>query len=99
MVWPATDRLLVAALVATPLLRLTGFPKFMPSIWNCTVPVGVPAPWAAATVAVKLMLWPSTLGLIEETTAVVLLPLFTVCVKTVELLAAKLPSPLYLATI
>src|SRR5438552_13394731 len=99
MVWLATDKLLVAALMATPLLRFTGVPKFVPSTWNCTVPVGVPLPWLPATVAVKLIVWPSTLGLIDDTTVVVVLPLLTVCVKTVELLLVKLPSPLYLATI
>ncbi len=95
MVWPATDKLLVAALVATPLLRLTGLPKFVPSIWNCTVPVSVPLPWPpAATVAVKVTAWPDTEGLDEETTTVLVLALATVWVIADEALLAKLPSPL-----
>ena len=34
----------MAALVALPLTSVTGLPKSLPSIRNCTVPVGVPEP-------------------------------------------------------
>ncbi len=47
-------------LLATPEFSTTGAPKFTPSIWNCTLPVGVPAPGeTVATVAEKLTGWPS----------------------------------------
>jgi hypothetical protein len=58
MVWSPTGRLLPAALLATPPVKLTGLPKFVPSITNCTVPVGVPLPSLALTLAVKLAPWP-----------------------------------------
>src|SRR5205807_192443 len=47
---------LAALLVALPRIRVTGAPKFLPSTWNWTVPVGVPLPWrlALATAAVKV---------------------------------------------
>src|SRR5262249_21341061 len=61
----------VLALVATPLLRGTGTPKFTASTWNCTVPVGVPEPedWGV-TVAVKVTDWPKTEGFDALATAV-----------------------------
>ena len=50
---------LVALLVALPFTSVTGAPKFEPSIWNCTVPVGVPEPGGLdATVVVKVTDWP-----------------------------------------
>jgi hypothetical protein len=94
-VCPATDKVLMAVLVATPLLfRLTGVPKFAVSIINCTVPVGVPPPEAGVTVAVKVTLWPNTDGFTEEVTAVAVPLLPTVCVSPGEMLLAKLLSPL-----
>ena len=56
----------MALLVATPPTRVTGLPKFVPSIWNCTVPVGVPTGWLAATVAVKVTGRPEAEGLATE---------------------------------
>ena len=44
-------------------------PTLVPSIQNCTVPVGVPPP--EATVAVKVTAWPKRLGLTDEVTVVV----------------------------
>jgi hypothetical protein len=77
-----TDKLLVAVLVATPPVRLTGLPKFVPSMTNCTVPVGVPLAAAVTlTVAVKLTFWPDTDGLTEELTNVLVVALVTVCVR------------------
>jgi hypothetical protein len=52
---PAVNAVLKEAVV-TPaaLLMLTGLPPLLPSIANCTVPLGVPAPGAAILiVAVK----------------------------------------------
>ena len=60
-------------------------------------PVGVPAPGAAAlTVAVKVTDWPTTVGLVEEITVVVVLARLTVWVKgeAVLSLPLKLTSPL-----
>ena len=40
-------------MLAIPSYNKTAEPKLLPSICNCTVPVGVPAPKLALTVAVK----------------------------------------------
>src|SRR5438552_2603396 len=71
MVWLPADRLLIDGLVATPLLRLTWLPNWVPSTKKATSPVGVPLPEFGVTVAVKLMLWPTTDGFAEEVTVVV----------------------------
>src|SRR5439155_15121350 len=90
----------IAPLVALPPDRVTGVPKSVPSILNCTVPVRVPAPGATGlTVAVKVTDWPNTEGLTDELTVVVVLALLTVCVKSGEVPVRKLPSPLYTAVI
>jgi len=61
----------VAPLLAPPPDNVTGNPKLLPSIANCTVPVGVPEPGAAAlTVAVKVADWPKTDVLADDVTAV-----------------------------
>src|SRR5207244_77088 len=63
-----------------------------------TVPVGVPDPGATAlTVAVNVTDCPNTALVADELTAVVVLALLTVCVKTAEVLELKLVSPLYAA--
>ena len=83
--------------MAVPPLRLTGLPKAEPSMENCTVPVGVPAPGATAlTVAVKLTDWPKTEGLTEAATIVVVLAWLTTCVRgeAVLSLTLKKMSPL-----
>ena len=87
--------LLKEAVVTPPLvLTLTGLPVLLPSITNCTVPVGAPAPGAVMLiVTVKFTVWPEVDGLIEATTTVVLLALLTVWVIAVEVLARKLLSP------
>ena len=52
-----TETLLPAASAG----RLTGRPKFAPSISNCTEPVGFsPVPLASVILAVKLIAWPLT---------------------------------------
>jgi hypothetical protein len=76
------------------LVTPTGLPALLPSIWNCTVPLGVPAPGAPTLmVAVNVTLWLMIAGLTVDTTAVVVLALLTICVMAVELLAAKFVSP------
>jgi hypothetical protein len=69
---------------------MTGFPKFCPSIWNCTVPVGVPVPARAVTVAVKVTLCPKRKALLaaDERTAVLVST-----VRNVALLLAGAGSP------
>ena len=57
-----------------------------------TVPVGVPPPPALVTVAVKVTDWPTMLGLSDDVTLVVVLPL-TVWVRDPEL-PLKFVSPL-----
>src|SRR6266498_138064 len=94
MMWLPAERVEVAALVALPPDKVT-VPKLLPSILNCTVPVGVPEPGATGvTVAVKVIDWPKQDGLAEEVTAVVVFALFTVCVKLGEVSVLKFPSPL-----
>jgi hypothetical protein len=82
------------AVVTTPETpTFTGTPAFVPSIWNCTVPVGVPEPGAVTpTVAVKVTFWPHALELLEVRTAVLVPALLTVCVTAAEVLALKLLS-------
>jgi hypothetical protein len=81
--WPRLD---VAPLVAVPLVRVTGVPKFAPSTVNCTVPVGVPA--LLVTVAVNVTDCPTVEGFTDDVTAVVVVTGFTVCVSTGEVLVA-----------
>jgi hypothetical protein len=59
-------------MVAWPLpFRPTGLPKLTPSIWNCTVPLGIPALGEMAlTVAVKVAPCPETAGFAEEVRSV-----------------------------
>jgi len=77
--WDPTERVEVAPDVALPPTRVTGAPKFTPSIVNCTVPVGVPVAGATTvTVAVNVTLCPKTDGLTDDVTVVVEPHLFTV---------------------
>ena len=88
-----TDNEEVLLLVALPPLKVTGPPKGLPSIRNCTVPVRVPAPGATElTVAVKLTDWPKTDGLTDEFTLVVVLAWLMVSVSVEEVLPLKLAS-------
>jgi hypothetical protein len=67
IVWLPAESVLVVGLVAIPAARGTGMPKFVPSIWNWTVPVGIPRLGVlAAIVAVKLTGWLKTEGLADE---------------------------------
>ena len=55
-------------MVATPPLKGTRLPKFVPLILNCTNPVGVPVD---VTVAVKVTDWVKSDGLNDDVTVVV----------------------------
>ena len=80
--------------VAKPALRLFVASAVAPSL-KMTLPVGVPVPGAGTvTVAVNVTDCPEHDGLAEEPRAVVVLALLIVCVKLVEVLVLKLPSPL-----
>src|SRR5438552_18977084 len=97
---PASEAVDKEAVVTPPLvLTLTGLPALLPSIWNCTVPEGVPPPGdVILIVAVNVTAWPGTDGLTEELTAVLVFALFTDSppVKP-ALLPTQLASPLSLA--
>jgi hypothetical protein len=95
----ATVRVEMPPEAAAPEDNATGEPKALPSIMNCTVPVGVPvAGDTAATLAVKLTDWPYTDGFRLEATAVLLLAWFTVWPPLSDpLLPWWLVSPLYVA--
>src|SRR5260370_40547434 len=86
--------------VVTPpeVLSLTGLPASLPSIWNWTVPVGVPVPGAVMLmVAVKVSACPNTDGLAEETSTV-LVPAWAAGPPTNDaLLPAAMLSPPLLA--
>jgi hypothetical protein len=98
MAWLPAAKLEVvrpAVVVFPVVLTFTGLPALVPSITNWTAPVGVPIPGVETLmVAVKVTAWPDIDGLAEELTAVLVLALPTACVRAVEALAAKLPSPL-----
>ena len=71
-------------------------PKSVPSAENCTLPVGMPAPGAVAvTVAVNVTGWPNTVGVIAETTVVVVSAALTVWKKVPDVPELKSPSPAY----
>jgi hypothetical protein len=73
-------------------------PKVAPPSWNVTVPVGAPAA-DDFTVAVSVTAVPKMDGLFDEAAVVVLGALFTICVRTADVLPAKFASPLYTAVI
>ena len=88
----------VATLVAVPPDSVAATSRLVPSIVNCTVPVGVPEPGELAlTVAVKVRGLSKYDGLDDEVTMVVLFAMFTVCERFGEVLPLKLESPLYTA--
>ena len=99
MVREPTDSVDVLML-AEPLTKATGEPKFVPSILNWTVPDRIPAPGAIGVIAaVKVTDWPKTDdGVTDELSTVAVSALFTFCVSMPGLLA-KLVSPLYIADI
>jgi hypothetical protein len=78
--------------VATPPLNVP-VPIVVPASLNVTVPVAVPTAGAVAvTVAVNVVLWPNTVGLTLDANAVVVSPLFTVCVSALDVLPLKFVS-------
>ena len=80
-------------IVAWPLVKLTGEPKFVPSTRNCTVPPLSNVPELGATVAVKVTAWPKAEGFGEELTVVVVL------VGLPETIAILFPVTLRLALV
>jgi len=92
------DRQAAITQVAVPATATARAPQpamVTPPSWKLTVPVLVPDAGAVAvTVAVKVTLWPETEGLTDDASAVVVLPMFTVCVSGAEVLGLKLTSPL-----
>src|SRR5579871_2514798 len=98
MVWlPGESAAVLNDAVVVPfvVLALTGLATFVPSITNCTVPVGVPEPGVLTlTVAVKVAFWPQAAGLVDTATAVLLLAFVTVWVNVAEVLGVKFESPL-----
>ena len=97
MVWEPTGKLPMAK-VAVPdeSSRFPGVRSvFVVESKKSTLPVGVPEPGAlAVALAVKVNVCPKFDELAEELTAVVVLSLLTVWLKTAEVLVAKLASPL-----
>ena len=87
-----TPKLVIAADVAEPELKVTVPSEVTPSK-NSTVPLAVPAPGAvAATVAVKVTDWPKTEGVVEAN-VVVVLALLTTWLTAELVLVTKLTSP------
>jgi hypothetical protein len=95
---PAGKYLGNAPLLALPPERVTAAPNADPLVMNCTVPVRVPLEPLEASLTVAVNVTPASPyadGLTEETAAVELLALFTVCPPLkVPLLVAKFASPL-----
>jgi hypothetical protein len=74
IVWLPIERVVVALLVALPLERATGLPKFVPPTWNCTVPPS----GIGLTLAVKVTDCPYVEGFWDEVTDVEVDAWFTV---------------------
>lgn len=81
--------------VAEPPLRVLVASVFVPFL-NVTLPVGVPEV-AGAAVAVNVTSCPKFEGFSDDTTAVVVPSLFTVCIRIDDVLPMKLVSPPYVA--
>src|SRR5438132_1210262 len=95
IVWLATDSAEVVK-VACPEAMATLAARELARAASGTVPLGVPAPGAAAeTMAVKVTAWLNTEGLAVELTVVVLASLLTTCgeAESLALLLTKLLSP------
>ncbi len=74
-------------------LALSAAATLTPSMVNVTVPVGVPAPGeVAVTIAVNVIGWPKTAGLLDDDSPVVVLALLTVWLSDAEL-GVKVLSP------
>ena len=95
IVWLLTLKAAVVN-VACPEVMVTLAARVVAPSVKVTVPLGVPAPGAtAATVAMKVTVWPNTDGLGDELTVVLLEALFTTWgeAESVPELVRKLPSP------
>ena len=93
MLWlpTASDEI---ANVAAPAPSSAPVPRTVAPSLNVAVPVGVPAPGAVAeTVAVNVVLPPVTVGLTDETTAVLVAALLMVCENAADVLAGKTQPP------
>src|SRR5438128_305979 len=98
MLCDPTGRLLMLS-VATPLASSATLPMTLPPSLKLTFPVGVPPPGGAAvTVALKITGWPNTEVAGDAVRTAFVPEGLTVTVWALELLALKLPSPAYLAT-
>ncbi len=70
--WPTSSDAVLSVASSTPLTTASATGgAARPSIVNVTVPVGVPAPEPAATVAVKVTAWPAVAGSADEVSFVV----------------------------
>jgi len=93
MLWVPTPKLVMAAEVAEPEVKVIAEPMALPLSKNWTVPVAVPAPGeVAAIVAVKVTDCPKTEGVVEAN-VVVVLALFTTWLTAELVLVTKLESP------
>jgi hypothetical protein len=86
------------ARVATPLVSAEEPSVVAPSL-KVTLPPGVPVPAEVDTVALSVTLCPNVDGLLFEVIVAVVSALFTVCVRTVDVLPPKVASPPYTAVI
>jgi hypothetical protein len=90
----AKEAVLNEAVVTPPVVvTLAGPPALLPSITNCTVPLGVPVPAVTLTVAVNVTLCPNTVAPVKGLSVVLVVALVTVWVRAVAVLPAKLLSP------
>src|SRR5947208_16114853 len=98
MVCVPTESVEFVKLVPLPPESVTVPSKLVPSIVNCTVPLGVPKPGGTAlTAAVQVTGLSKYDGFDEEMSAMLAPALLIVCVKFAEALPLKLVSPLYTA--
>jgi hypothetical protein len=72
-------------------------PRVVAPLENVTVPVGTFVPLAGVTLAINVTLAPDVA--VAGPVSVVVVPISTVCVIALEVLAAKFASPLYFAVI
>jgi len=90
MLWVPTESAAVVSVAVPPLTAAV--PSELAPSKNCTVPVAA----AGETVAVNVTACPDVDGFADDASAVVVLinEGFTVCVRTVDVLAAWVLSPL-----
>src|ERR1700694_5514912 len=92
-VWVPTENEL-STRVALPELSIAAVPSEMDPSANATTPVGITEELLKpATVAVRVTLWPKTLGFGDPASAVVVAPLLTICETGPDVEPEKLESP------